>query len=69
MQINSTPEYLKTLDEIAEFTDKSMLSISELRALNLKKLAVRNYEMLEVQKYPAIESLILDFKRSKHFLN
>jgi|TARA_B110000261_G_scaffold152672_1_gene182468 hypothetical protein len=69
MQIKSTPEYLKILDDIAEFTDQKSLSISELRTLNIKKLAVKNYEMIEIKKYPATESLILDFKNSLHFLN
>ena len=69
MSINSTYEYLQTLDEIAEYTDKNDLTISERRVLNLKKLAVRNYEMLEINKYPAVESLIADFKKSKYFLN
>jgi hypothetical protein len=69
MPINSTHEYLQILDEIAEFTDKDVLTISERRVLNIKKLAVRNYEMNEINKYPAVESLIADFKKSKYFLN
>lgn len=69
MQINSTPEYLKTLDEIAEFADQNELSVSELRVLNLKKLAVKNYEMQEIEKYPATENLVADFNKSKFLLN
>ena len=69
MLIRSTHEYLQTLDEIAESTDKNNLSISERRLLNVKKLAVRKYELNEINKYPAVESLITDFKKSKHLLN
>lgn len=69
MSINSTNEYLKTLDEIAEFIEKEDLSISELRVLNLKKLAVKRYEMQEVEKYPAVDSLIDDFKKCRFYLN
>lgn len=69
MLIKSTHEYLQTLDEIAEYTDKINLSISERRILNLKKLAVKKYELKEINKYPAVESLILDFNKSKHLLN
>ena len=69
MSINNTAEYLKVLDEIAEFIDKDNLTIEELRVLNLKKLAVRKYEMQEVSKYPAVLSLIDDFQKNKFFLN
>ena len=69
MLIKSTYEYLQTLDEIAEFSDKNELSISDRRVLNIKKLAVRNYEMNEINKYPAVESLVADFKKSKYLLN
>ena len=69
MLINSTHEYLQTLDEIAEYADKGELTISERRVLNIKKIAVRNYEMKEINKYPAVETLIADFKKSKYFLN
>tara|TARA_Y100000589_G_C27198179_1_gene648031 strand:+ start:10361 stop:10585 length:225 start_codon:yes stop_codon:yes gene_type:complete len=69
MSINNTAEYLKVLDEIAEFIDKDNLTIEEQRVLNLKKLAVRKYEMQEVSKYPAVLSLIDDFQKNKFFLN
>ena len=69
MQINSTSEYLQTLDEIAEFIEKENLSVDELRALSMKKLAVKKYEMQEVGKYPAKEALIHDFKKCKFYLN
>jgi len=69
MSINNTAEYLKILDEIAEFIDKDNLSTEELRILNIKKLAVRKYEMQEVSKYPAVFSLIDDFKKNSFLLN
>jgi len=69
MSIRSTAEYLKTLDEIAEIVDKENLTIEELRLLNLKKLAVKKFELAEVSKYPAAVALIDDFKKSKFFLN
>ena len=69
MSINNTAEYLKILDEIAEFIDKDNLTINEIRILNLKKLAVRKYEMQEVAKYPASLSLLDDFQKNKFFLN
>ena len=69
MSINNTAEYLKVLDEIAEFIDKDNLTIEEQRVLNLKKLAVRKYEMQEVSKYPAVLSLIDDFQKNKFFRN
>lgn len=69
MQINSTSQYLKTLDEIAEIIEKRDMSIDDVRSLNLKKLAVRNYEMQEVQKYPAVDALIEEFKKVKYNLN
>ena len=43
MNISTTTEYLKTLDEIAEFVDKENLTSEELRELNIKKLAVKKY--------------------------
>mgnify|MGYP001195306024 CR=1 FL=1 len=51
-----------------EFIDKDNLTIEEQRVLNLKKLAVRKYEMQEVSKYPAVLSLIDDFQKNKFFL-
>ncbi|MFL2582508.1 MAG: hypothetical protein ACJ0QJ_05055 [Flavobacteriales bacterium] len=69
MSINNTAEYLKILDEIAEFIDKDNLTINEIRILNLKKLAVRKYEMQEVAKYPAELSLLDDFQKNKFLLN
>ena len=69
MSINTTAEYLKILDEIAEIIDKDDLTIDEIRVLNIKKLAVRNFEMQEVKKYPAVLSLIEDFQKNKFFLN
>ena len=69
MSINSTAEYLKILDEIAETVDKENLSVEELRLLNLKKLAVKKFELQEVKKYPATLSLIDDFRKNKFFLN
>ena len=69
MSINNTAEYLKILDEIAEIIDRDNLTIEELRVLNLKKLAVRKYEMQEVSKYPATISLLDDFKKNRFFLN
>lgn len=69
MDIKTTAEYLKTLDEIAEFSDKDDLSIPQLRELNLKKLAVKKFEMQSVQKYPATKILIDDFQKSKFYLN
>lgn len=69
MSIKTTSEYLKTLDEIAEIVDKDNLTTEELRLLNLKKLAVKNYELQEVSKYPASLSLIDDFRKNKFFLN
>tara|TARA_Y100001954_G_C15664898_1_gene529632 strand:- start:179 stop:406 length:228 start_codon:yes stop_codon:yes gene_type:complete len=69
MSINNTAEYLKILDEIAEFIDRDNLTKEELRILNLKKLAVRKYEMQEVTKYPASLSLLDDFDKNKFFLN
>ncbi len=69
MSITNTAEYLKILEEIAEFIDKDNLTIEELRVLNQKKLAVRKYEMQEVAKYPATLSLLDDFKKNKFFLN
>tara|TARA_Y100000589_G_scaffold249392_1_gene237470 strand:- start:263 stop:472 length:210 start_codon:yes stop_codon:yes gene_type:complete len=69
MSINTTAEYLRILDEIAEFIDKDDLTIDEIRILNIKKLAVRKFEMQEVKKYPAVFSLIEDFQKNKFFLN
>ena len=69
MSINNTTEYLRILDEIAEIIDKDDLTTEELRVLNIKKLAVRNYEMEEVEKYPAVLSLVDDFFKSRFFLN
>ena len=69
MSINTTAEYLKILDEIADIIDKENLSKEDIRVLNLKKLAVRNYEMQEVKKYPAVLSLVDDFKKNTFFLN
>tara|TARA_B100000963_G_C22153150_1_gene462672 strand:- start:256 stop:465 length:210 start_codon:yes stop_codon:yes gene_type:complete len=69
MSINNTAEYLKILDEIAEFIDKDNLTINELRILNLKKLAVRKYEMQEVVKYPAVLSLLDNLQKNKFLLN
>tara|TARA_B100001173_G_scaffold311776_1_gene330161 strand:+ start:3023 stop:3247 length:225 start_codon:yes stop_codon:yes gene_type:complete len=69
MSISTTAEYLKILDEIAEIIDKKHLTIDEIRVLNVKKLAVRNFEMQEVKKYPAVLSLVDDFQKNKFFLN
>ncbi len=69
MSINTTAEYLRILDEIAEIIDKDDLTIDEIRVLNIKKLAVRKFEMQEVKKYPAVLSLIEDFQKNKFFLN
>ena len=69
MSINTTAEYLRILDEIAEIIDKEDLTIDEIRVLNIKKLAVRKFEMQEVKKYPAVLSLIEDFQKNKFFLN
>ena len=69
MSINTTAEYLKILDEIAEIIDKDDLTVDEIRVLNIKKLAVRKFEMQEVKKYPAVLSLIEDFQKNKFFLN
>jgi hypothetical protein len=69
MSINTTAEYLKILDEIADIIDKENLSKEDIRVLNLKKLAVRNYEMQEVKKYPAVLSLVDDFNKNTFFLN
>ena len=69
MSINTTAEYLKILDEIAEIIDKEDLTVDEIRVLNIKKLAVRKFEMQEVKKYPAVLSLIDDFQKNKFFLN
>lgn len=69
MDIKTTSEYLKTLDEIAEFSDKNDLSIPQLRELNLKKLAVKKFEMQSVQNYPATKVLIDDFQKSAFYLN
>lgn len=69
MDIKNTSEYLKILDEIAEFSDKENLSINELRSLNLKKLAAKKYELQEVNKYPAAQQLITDFRKNKFYLN
>jgi hypothetical protein len=69
MSINTTAEYLKILDEIAEIIDKDDLTIDEIRVLNIKKLAVRKFEMQEVKKYPAVLSLIEDFQKNRFFLN
>ncbi len=69
MSIKNTHEYLKTLDEIAEIIDKDDLTVQELRELNLKKLAVKKFELQEVRKYPAALNLIDDFKKSKFYLN
>ena len=69
MNISTTTEYLKTLDEIAEFVDKESLTSEELRELNIKKLAVKKYEMQEVSKYPARLALIDDFRKNKFFIN
>ena len=69
MNISSTTEYLQILDEIAEYIEKDDLTVQELRELNLKKLAVKKYEMQEVRKYPATLSLIDDFRKNKFFLN
>lgn len=69
MSINTTAEYLKILDEIAEIIDKEHLTIDEVRVLNVKKLAVRKFEMQEVKKYPAVLSLVDDFQKNKFCLN
>ena len=69
MSINTTAEYLKILDEIADIIDKENLSKEDIRVLKLKKLAVRNYEMQEVKKYPAVLSLVDDFNKNTFFLN
>lgn len=69
MSIKDTHEYLKTLDEIAEIIDKDDLTIQELRELNLKKLAVKKFELQEVKKYPATLNLLEDFRKSKFYLN
>lgn len=69
MSINNTAEYLKILDEIADTVDKGNLTTEESRLLNLKKLAVKRFELQEVRKYPATLSLIDDFRRNKFSLN
>lgn len=69
MDIKSTSEYLKTLDEIAEFSDKNDLSVHQIRELNLLKLAVKKFEMQSVKQYPAAKVLIEDYKRTKFLLN
>lgn len=69
MSINNTAEYLKILDEIADTVDKGSLTTEESRLLNLKKLAVKRFELQEVRKYPATLSLIDDFRRNKFSLN
>jgi len=69
MSINNTADYLRILDEIALVIDKDDLTIEELRLLNLKKLAVKKFELEEVEKYPASLSLIDDYRINKFLLN
>ncbi|MDG1516434.1 MAG: hypothetical protein P8Q42_00265 [Flavobacteriales bacterium] len=69
MDINSTSEYLKTLDDIADIFEKENLTNEEVKILNLKKLAVKRYEMKEVRKYPVTLALMETFKRNKFLLN
>jgi len=69
MDINSTSEYLKTLNDIADIFDKENLTNEEVKILNLKKLAVKRYEMDEVRKYPVTLALMETFKRNKFLLN
>ena len=69
MDINSTSEYLKTLDDIADIFEKENLTNEEVKILNLKKLAVKRYEMEEVRKYPVTLALMATFKRNKFLLN
>jgi hypothetical protein len=69
MNISSTTEYLKILDEIAEFIERDNLTIQELKELDLKKRAVAKFEMQEVNKYPAKQSLIDDYNKNKFLLN
>jgi hypothetical protein len=69
MDINSTSEYLKTLDDIADIFEKENLTNEEVKILNLKKLAVKRYEMEEVRKYPVTLALMETFKRNKFLLN
>jgi len=69
MDINSTSEYLKTLNDIADIFDKENLTNEEVKILNLKKLAVKRYEMNEVRKYPVTTTLVETFKRNKYLLN
>lgn len=69
MNIKNTSEYLKILDEIAEFSDKENLSLNEIRSLNLKKLAAKKFELQEVNKYPAMQQLIHEFNKNKFYLN
>lgn len=69
MNISSTTEYLKILDEIAEFVDRDHLTEEEIKELNLKKRAVAKFEMQEVSKYPAKHALIEDFRKNKFLLN
>ena len=69
MDIKSTSEYLKTLDDIAEIFDKENITKEEIKVLKLKKLAVKRYEMDEVRKYPVTTTLMEAFKRNRYLLN
>ena len=69
MDINSTSEYLKTLDDIADIFEKETFTNEEVKILNLKKLAVKRDEMEEDRKYPVTLALMETFKRNKFLLN
>ena len=49
--------------------EKENLTNEEVKILNLKKLAVKRYEMEEVRKYPVTLALMETFKRNKFLLN